>query len=119
MKKRNSLFYLINGMGLLITAVIFCFFIVSITYFNHSEADIVPKDIEWIDSEKMVKRYAYFKNDDLFLLIFYQEPQEKTYLLELGYQYHHRYWTDVYMEVQNGNEIWYLNFSNDIATISK
>lgn len=117
MKKNISFFTVIKNV-IIITFVIslifmISFFIVSFVYYDHKNEEIEYQTLEVYQQEDIDSFNAYFKKDDLFILIKLKKVKPKEYLLDYAYHYYTIYQNNIYLEAENGNTLSYVNVNQE------
>lgn len=115
--KRNISFFTIVKNTIIITFILslifmISFFLVSFVYYDHKNEEITYQTLEIYQQEDIDSFNAYFKKDDLFILIKLKKVKSKEYLLDYAYHYYTIYKNNIYLEAENGNSFSYVNVNN-------
>lgn len=119
--KRISFFSVIKTIiystSLLLIMSIFSFVLVSLLRFNHQKDVISYQNIE-IYKEEDIESFNGYIEDNLYLIIKMKKAQSNEYLIDYAYHYYFIYQTLVYLEVDNVDDIKYVNIDiNGLSTI--
>lgn len=117
MKKNISFFTVIKNVIIInfIVSLIFMisFFVVSFVYYDHKNEEIEYQTLVVYQQEDINTFNAYFKKDNLFILIKLKKVKPKEYLLDYAYHYYTIYQNNIYLEAENGNTLSYVNVNQE------
>lgn len=120
--KNISFFNVIKSIVYSLTLVLFMsivsFSLVSFFQFNHQQSEISYQNIAIYKEEDVNCFKGYFSDNNLYLIIEMKKAQSNEYLVDYAYHYFFDYNVCIYLEVDNVEDIKYVNITLDgISTI--
>ena len=117
MKKKNIFFFKSFSNIILLISYLFTLFFISfliVIFLRPSNNEPSLEENTQIPQTKESTLFKVYENEKtLYILIHYAQKQNEKELLSLAYEYFNQYQKAIYLEVNNGDDIVYININDE------